>query len=535
MKTIASSPIKGLPVHAHLAVLSPQTPFTVASMSMPSGSNISRRPRRLKALPSLVLREKEDPSASESDYDDNDPTDLTYVPTRSKIATPKRRTGKKQRRDPGLKDRANAEADPPNTCVLTGEKNVFGRVQAAHGMARNLSYRRPNLMTNLEYYFGFDPETLCLDTRHNIWFANASDHIDGDRGAFGTLPLLDDLTTVCDTAGDNTELSLDSRVPYITKWKPTGGGRQFTYSHLSFRYTADTAPLITYRDPVPDSNGERRITVYQFPYRNLQFKSFLHIVFAIVDLWLKYDKYGKQDFWDDDERARMDIVAEIMSIWLVDPPEEFLELAPATKAALAEAKARAEAEHDNEDDGPETPSKIPKPRENGVAVDVVDSKDLTYGYQNAGKVAEDGAAPPAGPSKVDKGKGKAVDRDDPSPPTERATRQPADAGTSTAHPSTSGAAVPEHDDVEQPAVAPEGPAPTKGRKPKAPRASGVGRKPAQKREREREESDDEYKEARHPRKQARKSKAPKPDEAEESAAGPSNGRKAQPASKKARR
>ncbi len=151
MKTIAGSPIKGPPIEANPSSPLSHLPFPIASMSVPSASNTSERPRRLKALPSLVLREKEDPDASESDYDDNDPTDLTYVPKRSKIATPKRRTGKKQRRDPGLKDRANAEADPPNTCALTGEKNAFGRVQAAHGMARNLSYRRPELVCPIHY------------------------------------------------------------------------------------------------------------------------------------------------------------------------------------------------------------------------------------------------------------------------------------------------------------------------------------------------------------------------------------------------
>ncbi|KAF8907213.1 hypothetical protein CPB85DRAFT_1312128 [Mucidula mucida] len=505
-------------------------------MSAPSGSNVFQRPahprrcKRLRALPSSVLVDNEDPCASESDYDDDDHNDPTYIPLASQSATPDVRIVKNQRRDPGLKARANAVAEPSDTCVLTGNTNTFGRVQAAHGMARNLSYRRPNLMTHLEYHLGFDaPETLCLDTRKNIWPVDASEHIEADNGAYGTLPLLPDLSTVFETAGDNTELPMKNRLRYDLKWKPPGGDRQWTYDHLSFLYRADTAPLLQHRDPVPDFNGERRATEHQFPFRDLRFKTFLHIVFAIVDLWLKYHKYGEQDFWNDDEKARMNLVLQIMDIWFQDPPDEFLDLAPAAKTAFEEAKAK----HDNEDNnGPETPSKMSKSREPGtqVAADLLNGN--IYAHRNAGQVVEDEAAPPAGPSKVDKGKGKAVDRDDPSPPTERAARQSAVAGTSTPHPSTSGAAVPEHDDGERPAVAPEGPAPTKGRKPKAPRASGAGRKPAQKRGRELEESDDEYKEARRPRKQARKSKAPKPDEAEESAAGPSNGRKAQ---KKARR
>ncbi len=90
-------------------------------------------------------------------------------------------------------------------------------------------------MTHLEYHLGFDaPETFCLDTRNNIWLrqsyfsiqllsstdtsttVDASEHIEADHGAFGTLPMLPDLVTVCDTAGDNDALPLDKRVRYDT-------------------------------------------------------------------------------------------------------------------------------------------------------------------------------------------------------------------------------------------------------------------------------------------------------------------------------
>ncbi len=144
---------KGFPRRCIFQRLSPRRFFFIASMFAPSGSRPSRprRCKKLRALPSQGLLEDEDACASESDYEVDDPKDPNYLPLVSQTATPNVRIVKNQRRDPGLKARANAVAEPSDTSVLTGNTNTFGRVQAAHGVARNLSYRRPDLVCPIRY------------------------------------------------------------------------------------------------------------------------------------------------------------------------------------------------------------------------------------------------------------------------------------------------------------------------------------------------------------------------------------------------
>ncbi len=73
-----------------------------------------------------------------------------------------------------------------------------------------------------------------------------------------------------------------------------------------FRFKEDTAPPITYRDPVADANGDRPTTHHYCPYPNHQLTLRLHPVFAIVDLYIKWVKHNDQESWTPEEQSRQE-------------------------------------------------------------------------------------------------------------------------------------------------------------------------------------------------------------------------------------
>lgn len=241
-----------------------------------------------------------------------------------------------------------------------------------------------------------------------------------------------------------------------------------------FRFKEDTAPPITYRDPVADANGDRPTTHHYCPYPNHQLTLRLHPVFAIVDLYIKWVKHNDQESWTPEEQDRMDLVKRIMLFWLRNSPsEDFLKLRPIGAVAIP-GQLSGETNNNNENSEEfDTPTRRPG----------------------------------------GKGKGKAVADE----------AQPAVEGSSNAQASTSGA-VPGDEDGEAPAVA-------KGGRKQAPsKPAGAGTAQASKRRRKGDDGDDDDdEEAQRDKKRSKangkgKQKASKPEQAGEVAiaeAGPS--------------
>ncbi len=241
-----------------------------------------------------------------------------------------------------------------------------------------------------------------------------------------------------------------------------------------FRFKEDTAPPITYRDPVADADGDRPTTHHHCPYPNHQLTLRLHPVFAIVDHYIKWVKHNDQESWTPEEQDRMDLVKRIMLFWLRNSPsEDFLKLRPIGAVAIP-GQLSGETNNNNENSEEfDTPTRRPG----------------------------------------GKGKGKAVADE----------AQPAVEGSSNAQASTSGA-VPGDEDGEAPAVA-------KGGRKQAPsKPAGAGTAQASKRRRKGDDGDDDDdEEAQRDKKRSKangkgKQKASKPEQAGEVAiaeAGPS--------------
>ncbi|KAF9026304.1 hypothetical protein BDZ89DRAFT_1134879 [Hymenopellis radicata] len=433
--------------------------------------------------------------ASDSENDEDDPGDLSYAPPNQ---TPNHRNYKDEPRDPHLAERSDAVAKHPGTCAFTAEKNVCATVQYAHGTARNLGYKRPDMMINLEYYWGFPtPYTLSLDTRNNIFPANPTNHVGYDKGGYGVLPQLDALVNIFEDSKVIEKLPLTQRKRYNILWPAPVDDPYWKYNPLMFRFKADSAPIITYRDPVPDANGNRPTTQHYCPYPNLQLVLRLHPVFAIVDLYLKWLKYGDQDSWTAPEHARMAYVVDIMEVWQRAPPAEFLKLRPqaSLNTRTLPTLSRATQNDEENNDGIDTPTRRP-------AEHVLD--DLEDGPLSAADAQAVIANAIVGSSKAAKAKGKAVANQ---------SQTAMVAGPSNAHASTSGA-VSDGEDGDAPAVTARAKG---GKKPAPSKPRRAGPTQAKKRRREEDDGDDEE-EADRPTKQGKgkgKQKASKSEQAAE--------------------
>ncbi|KAF7759879.1 hypothetical protein Agabi119p4_11574 [Agaricus bisporus var. burnettii] len=176
-------------------------------------------------------------------------------------------------------------ADAPfnqRRCLIQNLPNGH-TVQYCHMIPRKLT-KNEDLMASLEWYWNMPYKSLHLNTRYNVFFAEAAFHLYHDNGAWGLLPE----RSIIDQYNEKLVLGR-SNFPEI---QAEGG---FEYRLIPLDGSMESYPILRQNDHARPLNKDQ-YTLHFYPFNTLPlFRSHLHPKFAIYELGRKFDGLTDKD------------------------------------------------------------------------------------------------------------------------------------------------------------------------------------------------------------------------------------------------
>ncbi|EKM76556.1 hypothetical protein AGABI1DRAFT_108650 [Agaricus bisporus var. burnettii JB137-S8] len=176
-------------------------------------------------------------------------------------------------------------ADAPfnqRRCLIQNLPNGH-TVQYCHMIPRKLT-KNEDLMASLEWYWNMPYKSLHLNTRYNVFFAEAAFHLYHDNGAWGLLPE----RSIIDQYNEKLVLGR-SNFPEI---QAEGG---FEYRLIPLDGSMESYPILRQNDHAPPLNKDQ-YTLHFYPFNTLPlFRSHLHPKFAIYELGRMFDGLTDKD------------------------------------------------------------------------------------------------------------------------------------------------------------------------------------------------------------------------------------------------